>query len=111
MGKALAAARKLWPFRSNQLLYAGVLAGNAAWRAEVVPKVPRSTEAEQGEGPVARQGPRPARSCEGRLMTGMKARTRPTTANTFVKRDAKRGRDKLPHDAPLGWAAGPGPNC
>ena len=35
---------------------------------------------------------------------GMKARTRPTTANTFVKRDAKRGRDKLPDDAPLGWA-------
>lgn len=27
------------PFRSNQLLYAGVLAGNAAWRGEVVPKV------------------------------------------------------------------------
>lgn len=35
------------PFRANQLLYAGVLAGNAAWRAEVVPKVPSSTEADR----------------------------------------------------------------
>ncbi len=32
---------------ANQILYAGVLAGNAAWRAEVVPNVPTSTEAER----------------------------------------------------------------
>ena len=64
------------PFRSNQLLYAGILAGNAAWRAEVVPKVPSSDEAKQ----------------EARA------------ALRLVKRDAKRGRDKLPDDAPLGWA-------
>lgn len=64
------------PFRSNQLLYAGVLAGNAAWRGEVVPKVPSSDEARQ----------------EARA------------ALRLVKRDAKRGRDKLPDDAPLGWA-------
>ena len=35
------------PPRANQVLYAGVLAGNAALRAEVVPKVPTSTEAER----------------------------------------------------------------
>ena len=35
------------PPRANQILYAGVLAGNAAWRAEVVPNVPTSTEAER----------------------------------------------------------------
>ena len=35
------------PPRSNQTLYAGVLAGNAAWRSEVVPNVPTSTEAER----------------------------------------------------------------
>ena len=64
------------PFRANQLLYAGVLAGNAAWRAEVVPKVPSSDEAKQ----------------EARA------------ALRLVKRDGKRGRDKLPDDAPLGWA-------
>jgi len=29
------------------VLYAGVLAGNASWRAEVVPRVPESTEAER----------------------------------------------------------------
>lgn len=64
------------PFRANQLLYAGVLAGNAAWRKEVVPKVASSTDAE-----------REARA-----------------SLRVVKRDAKRGRDKLPDDAPLGWA-------
>ena len=64
------------PFRANQVLYAGVLAGNAAWRAEVVPKVPSSTEAER----------------EARVSLRL------------VKRDAKRGRNKLPDDAPLGWA-------
>ena len=64
------------PFRSNQLLYAGVLAGNAAWRSEVVPKVPTSTDAQ-----------REARA-----------------SLRLVKRDGKRGRDKLPDDAPLGWA-------
>lgn len=35
------------PPRANQTLYAGVLAGNAAWRAEVVPKVATSTPAER----------------------------------------------------------------
>lgn len=35
------------PARANQVLYKGVLAGNAAWRAEVVPKVASSTEAER----------------------------------------------------------------
>ena len=62
------------PFRANQLLYAGVLAGNAAWRAEVVPRVPSSTEAE-----------REARA-----------------SLRLVKRDAKRRR--RPDDPPLGWA-------
>ncbi len=61
------------PFRANQLL-AGVLAGNAAWRAEVVPKVPSSNEAER----------------EARASLHL------------VKRDAKRRR--LPDDPPLGWA-------
>lgn len=37
------------PPRANQTLYAGILAGNAAWRAEVVPKVPTSTDAQQAE--------------------------------------------------------------
>ena len=37
------------PPRANQTLYAGILAGNAAWRAEVVPKVRTSTEAEKAE--------------------------------------------------------------
>ena len=37
------------PPRANQTLYAGILAGNAAWRAEVVPKVPTSTEAQREE--------------------------------------------------------------
>lgn len=37
------------PPRANQTLYAGILAGNAAWRAEVVPKVPTSTEAQIAE--------------------------------------------------------------
>ena len=64
------------PFRANQVLYAGVLAGNAAWRPEVVPKVPSSTDAE-----------REARA-----------------SLRLVKRDGKRGRGKLPDDAPLGWA-------
>jgi len=35
------------PPRVNQIRYHGVLAGNAAWRAEVVPKVPSSSAAEQ----------------------------------------------------------------
>ena len=35
------------PPRANQVLYAGVLAGNAALRAEVVPRVPTSTQAER----------------------------------------------------------------
>ena len=47
----------------------------------MVPKVPSSTEAE-----------REARA-----------------SLRLVKRDAKRGRNKLPDDAPLGWSAGPGP--
>lgn len=37
------------PPRANQVVYSGVLAGNAAWRPEVVPKVPTSTEAERAE--------------------------------------------------------------
>jgi len=37
------------PPRANQVLYSGVLAGNAALRPEVVPKVPTSTAAEQAE--------------------------------------------------------------
>lgn len=64
------------PARANQVLYAGVLAGNAAWRAEVVPKVPSSTEAE-----------REARA-----------------SLRLVKRAAKRGRVKVADDAPPGWA-------
>ena len=35
------------PPRANQVEYAGVLAGTAAWRGEVVPKVPSSTAAEE----------------------------------------------------------------
>ena len=69
-------------FRANQLLYAGVLAGNARWRTEVVPKVPTSTDAQR----------------EARAWLRL------------VKRDGKRGRDKLPDNAPLGWSARPGPN-
>ena len=49
---------------------------NAAWRKDVVPKVPTSTDAQ-----------REARA-----------------SLRLVKRDGKRGRDKLPDDAPLGWA-------
>lgn len=64
------------PFRSNQLLYAGVLAGNAAWRREVVPKVPTSDAA--------------TREARAKLR--------------LVKRDAKRKGDTLPDDAPPGWA-------
>lgn len=37
------------PPRANQVLYGGVLAGNAEWRREVVPRVPTSTEAERAE--------------------------------------------------------------
>ena len=70
------------PFRAHQLLYAGVLAGNARWRTEVVPKVPTSTDAQR----------------EARAWLRL------------VKRDGKRGRDKLPDNAPLGWSARPGPN-
>jgi hypothetical protein len=33
------------PARANQVLYGGVLAGNAAWREEIVPKVPTSESA------------------------------------------------------------------
>ena len=33
------------PPRANQVLYSGVLAGNAGWRKEVVPKVPTSESA------------------------------------------------------------------
>ena len=44
------------PFRANQLRYAGILAGNAAWRGEVVPTVPSSTDAEREAR--ARQAPR-----------------------------------------------------
>jgi hypothetical protein len=35
------------PPRANQVLYHGVLAGNAAWRKEVVPRAASSTEAER----------------------------------------------------------------
>ena len=35
------------PARANQVLHAGILAGNVAWRSEVVPKVPSSSEAER----------------------------------------------------------------
>jgi Putative transposase/Transposase zinc-binding domain len=35
------------PPRANQVIYSGILAGNAALRAEVIPKVPTSTEAQQ----------------------------------------------------------------
>lgn len=34
------------PPRANQVLYGGILAGNAAWRDEVIPKVPSTTAAE-----------------------------------------------------------------
>ena len=64
------------PFRAHQVLYAGVLAGNASWRSDVVPKVPSSDQAKQ----------------EARA------------ALRLVKRDEKRGRHKLPDDARLGWA-------
>jgi hypothetical protein len=37
------------PPRANQVVYSGILAGNAAWRPEVVPKVPTSTEAARAE--------------------------------------------------------------
>ena len=37
------------PPRMNQIIYAGVLAGNAAWRAEVSPKVPSSSEERKAE--------------------------------------------------------------
>jgi len=64
------------PARANQVLHAGVLAGNAAWRAEVVPKVPSSTAAE-----------REARA-----------------SLRLVKREEKAGRVKVAGDAPPGWA-------
>jgi len=64
------------PPRANQVLYKGVLAGNAAWRAEVVPKAPSSAEAER----------------EARLSLRL------------TKAAAKRGREKVADDAPLGWA-------
>ena len=64
------------PFRANQLLYAGVLAGNAAWRSEVVPKVPSSDEA--------------AREARAKLR--------------LVKRDARGGRTTLLDHARPGWA-------
>lgn len=35
------------PPRAHTVLYAGVLAGNASWRAEVVPKVPTSEQADR----------------------------------------------------------------
>ena len=55
------------PPRANQTLYAGVLAGNAAWRAEVVPKVATSTPAKRS-CVIARRGVGGARrveACEG----------------------------------------------
>jgi len=64
------------PARANQVLYKGGLAGNAAWRKEVVPKRPSSTEAER----------------EARL------------ALRLTKAAAKRGREKVANDAALGWA-------
>jgi hypothetical protein len=60
--------------RANQLLHAGVLAGNAAWSGEVVPNVPSSDEAK-------REARAPLR---------------------LVKRERKQGREKLPEDVPLG---------
>ncbi|MSQ03199.1 MAG: hypothetical protein EXR71_15130 [Myxococcales bacterium] len=60
----------------DQSSYAGILAGNAAWRSEVVPKVPSSSEAE-----------REARA-----------------SLRLAKRGAARGRDKVAGDAPAGWA-------
>ena len=44
--------------RAHTVVYAGVLAGNAAWRAEVVPKVPTSEQAER-EARRARKLTRP----------------------------------------------------
>ena len=58
------------------MLCAGILAGNAAWRCEVVPKVPSSSEAE-----------REARA-----------------SLRLAKRGAAHGRDKVAGDAPAGWA-------
>lgn len=46
------------PPRAHTIVYAGVLAGNAAWRAEVVPQVPTSEEADR-EARRARKLTRP----------------------------------------------------
>ena len=76
-GRVRVAMKRTWSDGTSEIEpYAGVLAGNAAWRSEVVPRVPSSDEANQ----------------EARA------------ALRLVKRDGKRGRDKLPDNAPLGWA-------
>ena len=67
------------PFRAHQVLYGGVLAGNAAWRGEVIPKVP-SSEASMREARAAlrlvkaarrsaRPSPRPSRLGWAELLT------------------------------------------
>jgi hypothetical protein len=57
------------PPRVNQVRYHGVLAGNAAWRAEVVPKVPTSSAAEEEARRARRlsthRGPRFGREAPG----------------------------------------------
>ena len=47
--------------RAHLVLYKGVLAANASWRAEVVPRVPTSTEAERAARAVLRLTRRPRR--------------------------------------------------
>ena len=47
LGLAEKLAALVPPPRANTVIYSGILAGHAAWRAEVVPKVPTSTDAEK----------------------------------------------------------------
>jgi hypothetical protein len=61
------------PPRANQVVYAGVLAANASWRAEVVPKVPSSTAAEA----VARAARRLVKRAAG--MPGVPTPERPAS--------------------------------
>ena len=50
------------PPRSNTIIYRGVLAGNAAWRKEVIPKPPEDCRAERTAVKLAR-GPRINEGC------------------------------------------------
>ncbi|MDP2305578.1 MAG: hypothetical protein Q8P18_06095 [Pseudomonadota bacterium] len=61
------------PPRANQVIYRGVLAGNAAWRAEVVPKPPPEAPDGSSRGsnaPPGHQDPTPWATTGGREHAG-----------------------------------------